>query len=396
MAVTLRTSLGVLSLALYGLLTAACVAQDSAPDPLDLPFGTPPDLQTLAPEKWDQIDDSIHRALNWLQGKQAPDGSIPTYISGNPGITSLAALAFLSAGEQPGIGERGEFIDRAIDYVLSCQRPDDMFLVDSTDMPATQFERGSHTGLYNHAITCLMLSEAYGSTEPERARRMRTAIEKGLVFARKMQTRPQLFPVDQGGFRYFKSAGGERGNGDADVSVTGWFVMFFRSAKNAGFDVPEAYIDDATRYIRRCYDPERNGFRYTQQGLGARDVARGMTGAGIVCVTLAGKPDEEIARDAGQWILDHPFDRYGGKVGFFDRFHYGAYYCSQAMFLLGGNYWARFYPPTMETLLANQNSNGSWPPEQTFSDGLFGSEYTTALSVLTLSSPFQLLPIHQR
>jgi hypothetical protein len=27
--------------------------------------------------------------------------------------------------------------------------------------------------------------------------------------------------------------------------------------------------------------------------------------------------------------------------------------------------------------------------------GEFGSEYTTALSVLTLSTPYQLLPIHQ-
>jgi hypothetical protein len=103
-----------------------------------------------------------------------------------------------------------------------------------------------------------------------------------------------------------------------------------------------------------------------------------------------------MARAAGAWILRHPFKEYGAFVGPFDRFHYGAYYCSQAMFLLGGKYWSDFYPPMADTLLANQNPEGSWPPEQKFNDGLFGSEYTTALSVITLTTPYQLLPIHQR
>jgi len=31
---------------------------------------------------------------------------------------------------------------------------------------------------------------------------------------------------------------------DSDLSVTGWQLMFLRSAKNAGFDVPEKNIND--------------------------------------------------------------------------------------------------------------------------------------------------------
>lgn len=378
---------------LIAVLQAASYAQEPRPN---RPFATPPDLETVPQEQWDKIDASVDKALNWLASRQQPDGSIPTYISGQPGVTSLAVLAFLSAGDKPGQGARGKLMDRAIDFALDCQRDDDLFITDSTAMPATQFERGSHTGLYNHAITCLMLCEAYGSVEASREKRIRVAIERGLTFARKMQLRDQPYPVDQGGFRYFKSANLERGNGDADLSVTGWFVMFYRSAKNAGFDVPKEYIDDATGYVRRCYDPKQKSFYYGLNGVGHITTARGMTGAGLVCLTLASEPDEEMARAAGEWILRHPFTEYGGFVGPFDRFHYGAYYCSQAMFLLGGKYWEGFYPTTAETLIDNQNADGSWPPEQKFNDGLFGSEYTTSLSIITLTTPYQLLPIHQR
>jgi len=393
---SIQRLLTAIALCTTSLISACSNAQDNAVAASKSAFGSPPDLEALSQAKWRSIDQSVQRALDWLASRQAQDGSFPTHAAGQPGVTSLVTLAFLSKGELPGNGERGKLIDRAIDYALECQRPDDMFLVDSTTMPATQFERGSHTGLYNHAITCLMLCEAYGSTDSQREPKVRAAIERGLVFARKMQVRPQRFPNDQGGFRYFKSVNGFRGNGDADLSVTGWYVMFFRSAKNAGFDVPEAYIDDATRYVRRCYDPEQKAFYYGLQGHARLSVARGMTGAGLVCLCAAGEPDEELARAAGDWLLQHPFDQYGGKLGFFDRFHYGAYYCSQAMLLLGGDYWGKFYPTAAETLLANQNADGSWPPEQAFNDGRFGSEYTTALSVLTLTSPFQLLPIHQR
>jgi hypothetical protein len=371
-------------------------AETTTPNTPEKPFRTPPDLEAVSSEKWDKIDASIESALDWLASRQQPDGSFPTYVAGQPGVTALGTLAFLSAGEKPGVGERGEVINRAIDYVLSCQRDDDLFVVDSTDMPATTFERGAHTGLYNHAISCLMLCEAYGSTDGAREKRMREAIERGIALARKMQQRKQPYPEDQGGFRYFKSANLERGNGDADLSVTGWFVMFYRSARNAGFNVPEEYVNEATDYVRRCYDPEEKSFYYGLNGNGHESTARGMTGAGLVCLSMAGKPDEAMAEAAGQWILDHPFDTYGGYVGFFDRFHYGAYYCSQAMFLLGGKYWTGFYPTLADTLIANQNDDGSWPPENKFSDGKFGSEYTTALSILTLATPFEMLPIHQR
>jgi hypothetical protein len=111
---------------------------------------------------------------------------------------------------------------------------------------------------------------------------------------------------------------------------------------------------------------------------------------------MGGKHGTDKAHKAGDWLLAHPFTAYGVTVGGRgDRFHYSAYYCSQAMLQLGGHYWKSFFPPLVRTLVANQTSNGSWMPE-TGEDAMFGGAYTTALGVLALTPPFQLLPIYQR
>ena len=78
-----------------------------------------------------------------------------------------------------------------------------------------------------------------------------------------------------------------------------------------------------------------------------------------------------------------------------DAFLYSAFYCAHAMFQIGGRHWAEFYLVLTKTLLDNQRPDGSWPPEVGRGD-IYGSAYATALAILTLSVPDQLLPIFQR
>ncbi len=63
-----------------------------------------------------------------------------------------------------------------------------------------------------------------------------------------------------------------------------------------------------------------------------------------------------------------------------DRYHYGVFYCSQAMYQMGGHYWEQFFPATVPVLLANQSEDGSWQ-EESNQDMRFGRTYTTALVV---------------
>jgi hypothetical protein len=50
----------------------------------------------------------------------------------------------------------------------------------------------------------------------------------------------------------------------------------------------------------------------------------------------------------------------------------------------------------VRTLLENQQPDGSWPADSHWHDGQFGNAYTTALVVMTLGAPNQLLPVFQR
>ncbi len=98
---------------------------------------------------------------------------------------------------------------------------------------------------------------------------------------------------------------------------------------------------------------------------------------------------------AGVWLLHHPPDRWGGTYGPNDRFLYSLFYCSQATFQLGGKYWNGFFPPVLDMLIAHQQPDGSWQSELPL-DVVYGPSYATALAVLTLTTPNQLLPIFQR
>ena len=130
-----------------------------------------PLAEALSPEKWARVEKSIDHGLKWLSGQQATDGSFPTVPQGQPAVTSFCVMAFLSRGDQPGAGEYGRQMNRAIDFVLGCQMADGLF---SYERPAPEHQtwHASHTAAYNHAIAGLMLGEVYGQVTGERAARV--------------------------------------------------------------------------------------------------------------------------------------------------------------------------------------------------------------------------------
>ena len=155
----------------------------------------------LPPAKWQKVESAVDRALAWLATQQRADGSFPTYASGQPGVTSLVIMAFLSRGHQPGLGPYGQGLNRAIDYVLSCQREGGLICRQSPGSVYVDKE-ASHTAVYNHAISGLMLGEVYGQISGPRAQTTKHAIERALQFSRQLQLRPKV-AEDKGGWRYY-------------------------------------------------------------------------------------------------------------------------------------------------------------------------------------------------
>ena len=111
------------------------------------------------------------------------------------------------------------------------------------------------------------------------------------------------------------------------------------------------------------------------------------TGTGVLALELAGK-ERRLSREAlqaGSYILKHP-------PGWGDEhFSYAVYYCSQATFQLGNNYWGFYRPQLHKVLFDNQRPNGSWIG----SDG-YGANYGTSMAVLALTVEYRYLPIYQR
>src|SRR5882672_202619 len=127
--------------------------------------------KVLTADEWRRLDVAIDRALDWLVTQQRPDGSFPTIERGQPGVTSLCVLAFMAHGHTAGEGKYGQQLDRAADYITACQKQNGLITRLGPEGPRITSDVASAIGepaAYNHAIGSLTLSEMYGMGQPKR------------------------------------------------------------------------------------------------------------------------------------------------------------------------------------------------------------------------------------
>jgi hypothetical protein len=326
--------------------------------------GEPPGKDTPA-------DRAVDRALQRLAALQNHTDGSWRAAGGreNPAISSLAIMAFLSAGHVPGEGRYGAAIEKGIRSVCRHQQPNGLIS-----------NNNAHE-MYMHGISTLMLAEVAGMAEGDLGKEVRERLSKAVTVILKAQrTRNQ----EKGGWRYHVAA-----IDGADISVTGWQVMALRAAKNLGCDVPVQNIDSAVEYIKRCQDPGSGGFMY-MPGNGLR---ASTTGTSILAMEICGKDrhhSQEALRGGAYLIRDQNLPHWGQEW-----FFYSVYYGSQAAFQLGGNYWAVYRPRLHEVLLNNQKPDGGWMGRSRDST-VGGENYSTAMAVLALTVDYRYLPIYQR
>ena len=347
------------------------------------------------------VEEAVDRGLAFLIKQQQASGSFQTNPRRDPGLSGLCLMAFLSRGHVPVEGPYGARLQTTVDFMMGFQQSDGLLserplnaLGPNAAGDLTPDQLISVCAAYNHGIGALVLSEVYGMNSFASEEKLRKAIESAIEFTSRRYPQPKKFREDEGGWRYlnrFEST-------DADLSITSWNVLFLRSAKNSGFDVDVNIIDEALAYLKRNYDPTWKTFRYEIHNTNtarSNNHPRGMAGAGILSLALAGEHDSEQARSAAKFILDNPFDQYRYSPNKDIYPTYGSFYCSAAMFQLGGDHWKEFYPRLVKHLLHAQRADGSWLSLDG-SESHFGSAYSTALTILALTPPYQMLPIFQR
>ncbi|MGD0898098.1 MAG: prenyltransferase/squalene oxidase repeat-containing protein [Thermoguttaceae bacterium] len=304
------------------------------------------------------VEQAIDKGLAWLAQRQNDDGSFGTGPHrGNVGICGLCGMAFMTGGSTPGRGPYGDKVDRAVDYLLANSQQSGFILE-----PAT----ASHGPMYNHGFATLFLAECYGmSPRPS----LREKLSKAVRLIVNTQNK-------EGGWRYFPK------RDDADLSVTSCEVMALRAARNAGLYVPIETFDRAREYVKRCQNAD-GGFMYMASAGGDSSMPR--SAAAVVALAGAGVYEApEVTRG-----LDYLVQFVPGVARQETYYEYGQYYAVQAMWLAGGQRWAKWYPAVRDELVARQRADGSWM-------SAYGAEYATAMCLMVLQMPENQLPIFQR
>ncbi len=343
----------------------------------------------LTDKQSELLEKTVDRGIDYILQSQSPDGSFAAGPIGQPGITSLCCLAVLSSGEAPSDSPKGRQLQKAISFVLSTQQEDGLL---SQVKPGRYYSpnNAAHAALYNHAMAGLLLAETYGMTSTGQNQKIESSVTLALELSRKYQTEKKRRKIDIGGWKYSQRS--PHTPADSDLSVTAWQLSFLRSAKNAGFDVPKEYAQDAVDYVQRSFDEKNAEFLY-----GIREprpyTSRGIVGAGILALKLAGEHHAESARVASDRLIKQSF-KYNEVLTPYEHYQYTIYHCSQAMYQMGDAYWSRYFPTLLQTLAANQQADGSWKPSPGWDS--YGRPYSTALSILALTPQYQILPIYQR
>jgi hypothetical protein len=305
----------------------------------------------------------IKGSLRWLASKQLPSGawgSSEDELRHPTAITGYVLMAFLASGNLPGEGEFGKNVTAGMQYLLDSTAPDGLI-----------GNRNNGQYMYGHGIASIALAELYGQT---RSPSIRPKLERVIKIILASQN-------SEGGWRYRPIAR------DADISVTVLQVVALRAAKNAGLDVPQTTLDNAVKYVKKCYHPATGGFGYQP----SREPGFARTAAAIYSLQVCGLYDDEMVKRGAEYLIKNNKDR--------DQwFTYGNFYAAPALYMVGGDSWRKYYDEIKELFLKNVSTKGDvsfWEPRLDQGRPV-GQVYCTAVYAKILAMPYHYVPLYQR
>jgi len=319
------------------------------------------------------VDTTIARGLEFLATQQNPDGSFGA--SGKQVTTGLALLSFLSCGHTPNagkfdanVGKFGSNVRAAIDYLLAQAQPDGSF-------------GGRDKPMLEQAIVTLALAEAYGVDDNE-AQRKRLA---GALAAS-----AKLIVSAQEPRKGDASPGGRKTDGfppDLDLSLCKWMLTALRACQDVGISVPKPVFQRTAKFVLKCFNPGEKAFA-PQPG---SPVTASATAAGLLCLRLLDLPKAAAVDAAATTLPAHAPDDPAAT----DISYSNLYFSAQAAFWADDSTSPATVKATFDKLSKLQQADGGWPDGAADPIGS-GRSYSTAMTLLTLSIPYRLLPADQR
>ncbi|MCA9320142.1 MAG: terpene cyclase/mutase family protein [Planctomycetes bacterium] len=332
----------------------------------------------------------VDQSLEWLAIHQSRDGSWDSdgfMNQGDPrrgplcdgkgnalydvGVSGLALLCFLGAGETHTVGDHKTTVRNALRW-----------LRDQQDAEGCFGSRTLSNFTYNHAIATLAMAEAYAMTKSPL---LGKSTEQAVAFALRCQNPYQAW-------RYGEATG------ENDSSVTGWMVMALKAARSAGIQIDDRPFEWSLNFIDEMTDEETGRTGYTKRGEPpVREVgmqtefpsseSESLTAVAITSRIFAGEDPKEsrMIRLGVENLLTKKLPVWDPARGSIDMYYW--YYATLAMYQYGGDSWAKWNRAMNDAIITKQRSDGnfagSWDPKGPWGEA-GGRVYSTALMTLCL------------
>jgi hypothetical protein len=329
-----------------------------------------------------QTEQAVDKALQWLAENQDSSGRWDPQLHGagregrvyghnregaganaDTGITALASLSFLGAGNTHLQGEYAPVLEKSIAYLISKQKANG-----DLSGEAKLFAR-----MYCHSMSLLALSEALAVTGDQR---LLNAVQKGVDYSVAAQNK------SDGGWRYQPGDSG-------DMSQFGWQVLALHSAELGGARVPGRTFTQMKSFLKSCSSGIDGGLASYRPG---QRPSATMTAEALLCrYFLHQQVSSSALIEAKRMVTRQMPNRKHVNM-------YYWYYGTLALYHTGGEDWQAWNQSMKETLLSMQHQtgddSGSWPADGMWG-GYGGKVYSTATAALNLEVYYRYSPVQQ-